>query len=271
MFKKAAGQMSKTQCIPDKKEPPVFMIRSAVLPACYAVMLFASPAALQESRTISTETNAVLQSTQKKIDTLDDERRTMAAEYDVVSRERESYEVYNGQLREIVRSQIAEMDAIKRQSAEIEITKREIMPLMERMIDTLERFIAEDRPFLPDERAGRIASLRGSMKRADLSIAAKYRQILEAYQIEMDYGNTMEAYNGDLDGRRVTFLKVGRIGFYYQSRDGGTTAVWDRATRTWRPLEGSDYHIAVAKGIKMARKQRSPELFFVAVDPAEVR
>ena len=247
------------------------MFKPALLSACFALTLLADPAALQQSQTISAKTNTVLKTTQEKIDTLDDERQTMLAEYNVAAREIENYKVYNAQLQAIVDSQHAEMDSVKRQSSEIEVTKREIMPLMERMIDMLERFVADDRPFLPDERAARIASLRESMKRADLSIAAKYRQILEAYQVEIDYGNTMEAYNGDVDGKRVTFLKVGRIGLYYRSFDGSNTAVWETKTKTWQPLKGSDYHIAVAKGIKMARKQHSPELFFVAVDPAEVR
>lgn len=232
---------------------------------------FGASDGLTQSRKLSTQTNTTLQKSQKSIDNLDDIRQAMLAEYDAVSRELENYRVYNKQLQEIVDSQHAEMAALERQSGEIEVTKREIMPLMERMIDTLERFVQKDRPFLPDERAARIASLRADMKRADLSIAAKYRQILESYQIEIEYGNTIEAYQGNVEGKQVDFLKVGRIGLYYQSRDGSRSAVWNVQTGAWQPLEGSEYHIAIAKAIKIARKRRSPELFFAAVAPAKER
>ena len=36
------------------------------------------------------------------------------------------------------------------------------------------------------------------MGRADVTISEKYRRILEAYQVEMDYGRTIEAYEGEL-------------------------------------------------------------------------
>ena len=227
--------------------------------------------AFKDSQELSSKTNETLQNTQKSINSLDDKRRVMMAEYDVISQEIENYKIYNKQLQDIIDSQNKEKDLILRQKDEIEVTKREIMPLMSRMIDTLEIFIQKDRPFLPKERALRIETLRESMKRSDLSIAAKYRQILEAYQIEIDYGNTMEAYEGDVDGRKVEFLKVGRIALFYQSIDAKHTAVWDKKSASWKELEDSDYHISVAKGIKMARKRRTPDLLFIAVDQEEQR
>lgn len=247
------------------------LFRQIALLSLFLAVTLSANSALKESQKLSTTTNTVLQKTQTKIDLLDDERHMMLAEYDIVSQELENYKTYNSQLQDIIDSQLSEIASIDAQSDEIEVTKRGIMPFMQRMIDTLEQFIRNDRPFLPDERTARIVSLRESMKRADLSIAAKYRQILEAYQIEIDYGNTIEAYNGDIEGRQVSFLKVGRIGLFYQARDGHRSAVWSKQDKRWQTLEGSDYHIAIAKGIKMARKQRSPELFFIAVDQEEVR
>jgi hypothetical protein len=142
---------------------------------------------------------------------------------------------------------------------------------MQQMIDGLAQFIASDYPFLPEERSQRLERLNANMKRADLSIAAKYRQILEAYQIEIDYGNTLEAYEGVIEDKRVNFLKVGRIGLYYLSMDKAQCAAWDPGQGQWRPLDDMDYKVSIAKAIKVAKKQRAPDLFFAAVAPARER
>lgn len=226
---------------------------------------------LDESRRIINRTNDKLQSTQKTIDKTDEEIVRMLNEYKAANKEIDNYRVYNGQLREIVASQLAEMQRLTNDIGKIEATGLEIMPFMQKMIDGLEQFIASDYPFLPDERRKRIARLNANMKRADLSIAAKFRQILEAYQIEIDYGNTMEVYEATQEERKVVFLKIGRIGLYYLSQDKQDCAAWDPVQRQWRPLEDMDYKISMAKAIKIAKKQRAPDLFFAAVPPARIR
>jgi hypothetical protein len=227
--------------------------------------------ALDKSRQLVTDTNKKLQATQKTIDKADDTITQMLGEYKTTRKEIDNYRIYNGQLEEIVASQADELKLLENDIDKIEATGLEIMPLMQRMIDGLAQFIASDYPFLPEERSDRIARLNASMKRADLSIAAKYRQILEAYQIEIDYGNTLEAYEGDLDPKKVVFLKIGRIGLYYLSLDKEQCAAWDPAQQSWQPLEDMDYKLSIAKAIKIAKKQRAPELFFAAVAPARER
>jgi hypothetical protein len=37
------------------------------------------------------------------------------------------------------------------------------------------------------------------MTRADVTNAEKFRRIMEAYQIENDYGNTIEAYRANIE------------------------------------------------------------------------
>jgi hypothetical protein len=227
--------------------------------------------ALDQSRELITQTNQQLQATQKSIDKADDVITQMLGEYKTVQKEIDNYRVYNGQLKEIVASQMAELRLLETDIDKIEATGLAIMPFMQQMIDGLAQFIASDYPFLPEERRTRIERLNANMKRADLSIAAKYRQILEAYQIEIDYGNTLEAYEGDLDPKKVVFLKIGRIGLYYLSLDKEQCAAWDPAQQSWQPLEDMDYKLSIAKAIKIAKKQRAPELFFAAVAPARER
>ncbi len=51
--------------------------------------------------------------------------------------------------------------------------------------------------------------------------AERYRRLLEAYQIELDYGRTMISYKGKLeDGREADFVRVGRVSLLYRTADG---------------------------------------------------
>jgi hypothetical protein len=162
-----------------------------------------------------------------------------------------------------------------RQLAEIETTSREVLPLMQNMLDTLEQFVALDVPFLREERTHRVATLREMMGRADVAISEKYRRIVEAYQVEMDYGRTIEAYEGQLDGtggdtRTVQFLRVGRVTLLYQTLDGNETGYWDAAGKQW--VVANEYAHGFEEGVAVAKKARAPEMLIVPVPaPSEGR
>src|SRR3546814_4645599 len=97
------------------------------------------------------------------------------------------------------------------QTCALPISQEAVTPQMSRMVEVLGEFIAADLPCLPEERADRLAGLQDLLPRADVSLAEKYRRILEAYQIESDYGRTLEAWRGELPGdaesRSVEFLR----------------------------------------------------------------
>jgi len=109
-----------------------------------------------------------------------DETREMLLQYRQYLRETQSLHEYGEQLAAQVRSQTEEIEFVKQQLVEIETTAREVLPLMQKMLDTLERFVKLDLPFQLEERRRRVASLRESMDRADVTISEKYRRIVEA-------------------------------------------------------------------------------------------
>lgn len=232
--------------------------------------LLASTAAFAQSTATTTRavneqvgTEQAAQSAQAEVDKLDDQTRSAVAEYRAVIQETESLKRYNEQLALQLNSQQAEMTAMGKQLEEIENTSREIVPLLQKMLATLDEFVKLDVPFLPDERAKRVNGLKDMMARADVSIAEKYRRIVEAYQVEMEYGRTIEAYQGKIEDRTVEFLRVGRVALMYQTLDGKETGYWDAAAKAW--VEDDDYRDAMRRGLKVAKKEGAPNLMIAPV------
>lgn len=204
---------------------------------------------------------------QQRINRLDDQTRELLEQYRLVTRQTDTLEVYNQQLQRLIDSQLAEMQSIEQQIRDIEVTQREITPLMLRMLASLEQFIRLDVPFLPQERKQRLVNLQTTLNRADVSVSEKFRQLIEAYQIENDYGRTIEAYRaplGDNEKRTVDFLRIGRVALFYQTLDGNELGRWDKATQQWVTLE-NQYRSAINNGLRMARKQAAPDLLVVPV------
>jgi hypothetical protein len=166
-------------------------------------------------------------------------------------------------MRELLSSQEAELASLQGQLDQVEVVGRAVMPLMLKMIDAYEQLVELDLPFLLDERKERVADLRTLMKRADVTSAEKYRRIMEAYQIENEYGRTIEAYRSTLDlaGREATvdFLRFGRIALVYQTPDGTEAGVWNQETKSWEKLDPR-YRGAIRDGLRIARKQAAPDL-----------
>lgn len=239
----------------------------AMLAAGWVAQTAANPQLVNAATAEQMAAEKAAAASQGKINNLDDEKQTMLGDYRATLRETESLRRYNEQLELQLKSQEEEMVSIGKQIGEIERTNREIYPLMQRMVETLEQFVSLDLPFLAGERTTRIATLKEIMNRADVSTAEKYRRILEAYSVEMEYGRTIEAYQGKIGSgeatRTVDFLRVGRVALLYQTLDGRETGFWDATAKAWQ--EDDDYEDHVRKGLKIARKQVAPNLLVVPV------
>ena len=208
---------------------------------------------------------------QDRIDTLSDDIEVLAADYRGALQQTRALRVYEKQLQRLVVSQREEITSMTAQIDNVTVVGRQVMPLMERMLDGLGHFVELDLPFLPDERARRLLHLRELMLRADVAISEKYRRILEAYQIENEYGRTIEAYRGKLEGgqngRTVDFLRIGRVGLYYQTLDGEESGRWNPESKAWEELSG--YRISIHEGIRIARKQTAPNLIEIPMPAPE--
>lgn len=223
----------------------------------------ANPTMVRATIAEQSATESAAKQAQQKINDLDDKTRDAISEYRAALQEIESLKRYNEQLELQVKSQEEEMVSIQQQIVQIERTAREITPLLVKMVDTLANFTTLDVPFLPDERKTRIGQLKEMMTRADVTLSEKYRRIMEAYQVEVEYGRTLEAYQGKVKDKTVDFLRIGRIALLYQGLDGDETAYWDATKKDW--VVDKDYRDYVKQGLKVARKQGAPDLLVVPV------
>lgn len=209
---------------------------------------------------------------QQKVEKLDDQTQAMLAEFREASLELKNLKVYHNQLEKIVKSQEQEKLELNEQMLEIEITQRNIMPLMLRMQNVLVQFVALDAPFLQEERKLRITSLQQMMDRSDIDLAEKYRRLIEAYMVETDYGRTIESYTAtlDLEGKpsTVDFLRFGRLGLYYLTLDGSQAGYWMAKEKRWETLPDS-YRSSILQGIRIAKKQAAPDLLKLPVSAPE--
>src|SRR5690554_1969451 len=220
--------------------------------------------ALDENISLSQAASA----SQQKIEQLDDATQNMLLEYRSALARTKTLESYNQQMRDLVAAQHKELAGYQQQLQDLEQTRTSVTPQMQRMLEILQQLVSADLPFLPYERSERLEGLADLLPRADVSIAEKYRRILEAYQIESDYGYTLEVWRDYLprDGRQtsVDFLRLGRLMLYYQTPDGHETGWWNPQAQQWQKLPNSARR-PVTQAIAIARQQKSHDWLHLPV------
>jgi hypothetical protein len=171
---------------------------------------------------------------------------------------------YNAQIEQQLRSQQAEIASLEQQLATIDGTAAQVEPLLQKMFTQLEEFVKADVPFFATERATRMEKLRDVMARVDAPPSERFRRLLEAYQIEMEYGRTMSAYKDKLaDGREAEFVRLGRVSLFYRTADGAESGYWDNQQKMWVADRNSARAIEQALGI--AKEQKAADIIVVPV------
>ena len=232
----------------------------------------ASAATLADIYQVAERINQQAKTSQARIDALEEETHKLLNEYKTVLKEIEGLRVYNRQVSKQIQAQEAEMTQLGESIDGATVIERQITPLMLRMIDALEQFVSLDLPFLLNERNERIERLREIMDRADVAVSEQFSQVLRAFQIENEYGRTMETYGDTINiegvGRKADVLKVGRIALVFQTPDGTETGMWNKNTQSWEVL-GDEYTTPVRNGIRMARKQLSVDMLTLPITGPE--
>lgn len=176
----------------------------------------------------------------------------------------EGLKVYNTQLEEQLGAQNQAKTDIQQSIADVATLNPQVSLLMKKMIVALETFIASDLPFRIDERTESVRRLQDLMSDAAVSDSERFRQILDIYTIETEYGQSFEAYSDQLNDQPVDILRIGRLSLYAQTKDQGTSFVYNKASNQWEELDGA-INRDIRKAIKVAAKTTAPELLSLPI------
>ena len=230
---------------------------------------------LDDSLFVQSTSDLNSKGSQAVVSDLSDETQDLLGQYRLVMQQIDRLIAYNDYVERLIVDQEAQIKDIREQLDQFALIERGIVPLMLDSIDTLDKFIDLDVPFLLEERKARVARLRTIMNLSDVTVSEKYRQIMDAYQIETTYGRDIEAYTGLLEiggvSRQVDFLRIGRTSLTYQTPDQEETGFWHKQDRRWEKLPNK-YQNYVTQGLRVARKQVTPNLLELPIEaPGEGR
>ena len=206
---------------------------------------------------------------QQEINQIADETQRVIDEYRTVAKQVEGLKVYNAQLALQIEDQERDIASLDRSIDEASRFEAQLAPVMEEMIESLRQFVELDLPFRLDERRESVERLQTNLGRSDITSAEKFRQILEVYSIEQDYGLNLETYEStiQLNGVEtdVNIFRMGRIAMVYQTLDQAQTGAWNKQTGSWETLSPGDYQRAVVDAIKIAKKQAAIDIISLPV------
>ncbi|MCY4045517.1 MAG: DUF3450 domain-containing protein [Cellvibrionales bacterium] len=211
---------------------------------------------------------------QRNIDTLSTQTESIEQTYRQRLKLLEDLKVYNKKLDIQTKKQEEQLVGIEKSIANVQVIQRQITPLTVNMIDGISDFIELDMPFHKAQREKSVDMLRANVDRPDLTTAEKFRQVLEVYKIESEYGRKIDTYTDTLkiEGveREVTMLRVGRVALVYQTADMQHTGMWDNKKRQYVALNNS-YKDAVRKGIRIANKQANIDILELPIAAPEAK
>jgi len=209
------------------------------------------------------ETIELRQQTQKGEDVWVGKRAELLSRYRSLKSEEDhllSLKERSENLLKATRARIAKVERKVKESAKI---KDELQSYLESVAARLDESVKNDLPFLPKERSDRMASIKETLARPDVLAAEKYRRVMEALQVETEYGHTVEVYQDtvELDGRSVLLdiLRLGRLSLFCQTLDGKVVGHYDRTAGRWVHLS-STYRREINKAMGMARRERTINL-----------
>lgn len=241
------------------------------------VLLAALPAAADEvgdALEASLQAQRAARESQARVNKLDDEARALREKRRAAQWRALQLSAYAAQLEEEAAREEQRRGQLEAELTRIAATGTDLLPLMRRMVDELDAFVARDLPFLQEARRQRIADLRALLDDPQRGGSDKFRRVLEAYRTEVEYGHSLGAEETDLRcgesqaQGKAALVRVGRVGLYCLAPDGRSGAYWDAARKAWQALDDDGVDMARRAWV-VARGEGPPELLVLPVRGAE--
>lgn len=227
-------------------------------------LMSAVPAHAQLERALDIAKSSTAQSAaaQQRAENLDDRAGNAKREYQAVLQQIDNIKLFVDQQDIFLRSQDSEISSLNSQLGTVESIKQGMSPMMLRMAVQLEDFVKGDVPFLMGERLARIDRVKATLGDPSISPAEQYRQVLNAYKIEVAYGQGLESYEAAHPTRAnevVNYLKYGRVSLIYMTKDSSEVGRYNMETGQFDLLDGVDA-LKVVKAIRIAKGEAAPDM-----------
>ncbi len=152
---------------------------------------------------------------------------------------------------------------LERRLEESDRLENSLQDTLSAVLEKMEVQVGRDLPFLIDERRSRVEMLKTEIVKPDVTGAEKLRKLLEALQIEANYGQNVEVYQQKIelggDTLFVDVLHIGRVSVFWKTPDGEMVGSFDPASRSW-VLLSDKYNRPISEAMEMASRIRPVEL-----------
>jgi len=231
------------------------------------LMSTSASAQLESALTTAKSSTAASAASQQRVERLDDEADQSVREYRAVLQQTDNIALFVAQQDIFLQSQNAEIASLRRQLGTVEQIKQGMSPMMLKMAAAIEDSIEADMPFNLAERRARVERMKRTLADPDVSPAEQYRQVLNAFKIEVSYGQGIDSYEGahpTKSGNVVNFLRFGRVALVYVTKDEGEVARYNLDTKSWDVLSGADA-LAMRQAIRIAKGEAAPGIVYAPV------
>ncbi len=203
------------------------------------------------------------QATQETREKWDAQRQALAEEYDRLKEENEQLAFANANLTQKRGDLEKSIQDLTREKEEAQRIRTELAPFLKELLNRLKSLVTSDIPFLSRERNDRLARLEVILDDPDITIAEKYRKMMEALFVEAEYGNTVEVYREKIvvDGAEVLadIFRMGRVALFFLALDRENAGIFDVAANQWHTLDKTRVP-AIEAVVEMAAKHRPMEV-----------
>ena len=209
------------------------------------------------------ESMNIRQQAQKENENWDEEKSALVSEFENLREAEKGLSEEVRKLSEQVAAKRERVSALNEQIRSMEEISEELVPFLEQVYADLAALAQAPPPYLVDERAARLESLRQTLDDPQVALGEKFRKVMEALFIEAEYGNTVETRQEKIrtghEEVLVTVFRLGTMALFYETLDQQGAGYYDLSQNRWSPVDaGACRDIRIA--VEIASKTRPAEI-----------